>query len=116
LLSATYPFVRWREEKFKKAAGGQTRLKLVLDRFDMVIKNEECLSCHVIIMKSCMEGECEGMISIPFRKFPGDFASDPTENLTGFGQCCPAAAESVAFGWMSARIEGCGRLTEGSWQ
>jgi hypothetical protein len=44
----------------------------VLDRFDMVIKNEECLSCHVIIMKSCMEGECEGTISIPFRKFPGD--------------------------------------------
>ena len=27
----------------------QTRLKLFVDRFDMVIKNEECLSCQVVI-------------------------------------------------------------------
>ena len=41
----------------------------MLDRFDMGIKNEECLSCHVIIMNSCMEGKYEGMISIPFENF-----------------------------------------------
>lgn len=27
----------------------QTRLKLVIDRFHMVIKIEECLSCHGVI-------------------------------------------------------------------
>lgn len=33
-----------------KAIESQTRLKLVVDRFDMVVKNEECLSCHIIII------------------------------------------------------------------
>ena len=31
----------------------------MVDRFDMIVKNEECLSCHIVIMGNCLHGNYE---------------------------------------------------------
>jgi hypothetical protein len=58
----------------------------------MVIKNEECLSCHVIIIKNCIDGKYEKMVTYLLR-MSWRFTDDENEGLAGFGECCPAAAE-----------------------
>ena len=45
-----------------QAIASQTRLKLVVDSFDMSVKNEECLLCHLIIIGYCEQCRDEKMV------------------------------------------------------